>query len=123
MQLQSLVQRLPQGLDTPIGKKGAQLSGGERQRLALTRLLFQQDARIFILDEATSAMDTITEHKVMQALHGRTVVLIAHRLTTLRDADRIHLMRGGMLCGQGTFEELRQNNPYFQSLLKVAAAS
>ena len=123
MCLGDLVRRLPKSLDAPVGEKGAQLSGGERQRLALARLLLRPEARIFILDEATSALDPVTERRVMDsllaALSGRTVILIAHRLTTLRPAHRICLLQGGVLQGCAPYDELARTNPYFQSLLRA----
>ena len=123
MCLGDLVRRLPKSLDAPVGEKGAQLSGGERQRLALARLLLRPEARIFILDEATSALDPVTERRVMDsllaALSGRTVILIAHRLTTLRPAHRICLLRDGTLQGDAPYDELARANPYFQSLLRA----
>lgn len=123
MCLGELVRRLPHGLNTPVGEKGAQLSGGERQRLALARLLLRPEARIFILDEATSALDPVTERRVMEnllaALSGRTVILIAHRLSTLRPAHRICLLRDGVLQGDAPYDDLARGNPYFQSLLRA----
>lgn len=119
--LTSLVRRLPQGLDTPIGEKGVLLSGGERQRLALARLLFRPEARLFILDEATSAMDNLTEEtvlrRVLARLKGRTVLMIAHRLSTLRNADVIYLLKDGVLQGQGDYDALARTDAYFQALL------
>lgn len=124
MCLGDLVRRLPQGLSTPIGEKGAQLSGGERQRLALARLLLRPEARVFILDEATSALDPVTERRVMDhllsALSGRTVILIAHRLSTLRPAHRICLLRGGEIQGLAPWDDLARDNPYFRSLLRAS---
>ena len=123
MCLGELVRRLPHGLNTPVGEKGAQLSGGERQRLALARLLLRPEARIFILDEATSALDPVTERRVMEnllaALSGRTVILIAHRLSTLRPAHRICLLRDGILQGDAPYDELARSNAYFRSLLRA----
>ena len=123
MCLGELVRRLPHGLNTPVGEKGAQLSGGERQRLALARLFLRPEARIFILDEATSALDPVTERRVMEnllaALSGRTVILIAHRLSTLRPAHRICLLRDGILQGDAPYDDLARGNPYFQSLLRA----
>lgn len=123
MCLGELVRRLPHGLNTPVGEKGAQLSGGERQRLALARLLLRPEARIFILDEATSALDPVTERRVMEnllaALSGRTVILIAHRLSTLRPAHRICLLRDGILQGVAPYDELARSNAYFRSLLRA----
>lgn len=121
VELTAFAQRLPLGLETPIGERGVLLSGGERQRLALARLFFQPSARIFILDEATSAMDNLTEDAVLRRLlshlSGRTVILIAHRLATLRAADVIYLLREGRIQSQGTYDGLSQQSPYFQALL------
>ena len=113
---------LPDGLDTCIGERGITLSGGERQRLALARLYFAENARLFMLDEATSALDSVTEERVlgrlMEALKGRTVIMIAHRLDTLRNADFIMLMQDGKLVGQGSYVELARTNAYFGELLR-----
>jgi subfamily B ATP-binding cassette protein MsbA len=101
--------RMPQGYDTVIGERGARLSGGERQRLAIARALLK-DAPILILDEATSALDTESEAAVQAALanlmQGRTVLVIAHRLSTVRRADRIAVMEHGAITELGTHEEL-----------------
>jgi subfamily B ATP-binding cassette protein MsbA len=101
--------RMPQGYDTVIGERGARLSGGERQRLAIARALLK-DAPILILDEATSALDTESEAAVQAALanlmQGRTVLVIAHRLSTVRSADRIAVMEGGAITQLGTHDEL-----------------
>ncbi|WP_263377630.1 ABC transporter ATP-binding protein [Granulicella paludicola] len=101
--------RMPQGYDTVIGERGARLSGGERQRLAIARALLK-DAPILILDEATSALDTESEAAVQAALanlmQGRTVLVIAHRLSTVRRADRIAVMERGSITELGTHEEL-----------------
>jgi subfamily B ATP-binding cassette protein MsbA len=101
--------RLPQGYDTPIGERGARLSGGERQRLAIARALLK-DAPILILDEATSSLDTESEAAVQAALgnlmQGRTVLVIAHRLSTVRRADRIAVLEAGRITELGTHEEL-----------------
>jgi subfamily B ATP-binding cassette protein MsbA len=101
--------RLPQGYDTLIGERGARLSGGERQRLAIARALLK-DAPILILDEATSSLDTESEAAVQAALEnliaGRTVMVIAHRLSTVRRADRIAVMEQGAITELGTHEEL-----------------
>jgi subfamily B ATP-binding cassette protein MsbA len=101
--------RLPHGYDTLIGERGARLSGGERQRLAIARALLK-DAPILILDEATSSLDTESEAAVQAALgnlmHGRTVLVIAHRLSTVRSADRIAVMEDGYITELGSHEEL-----------------
>lgn len=103
------VDRLPQGLDTLVGEHGARLSGGQRQRLAIARALIR-DPRVLVLDEATSALDTRSEALVQQALarllRGRTTFVVAHRLSTVRGADRIVVMGEGRILETGTHEEL-----------------
>jgi ATP-binding cassette, subfamily B, bacterial MsbA len=103
------IMRLPEGYDTMIGERGLRLSGGERQRIAIARALLK-NAPILILDEATSALDTESEALVQGALQnlisGRTVFVIAHRLTTVRHADRIVVLEGGKITDSGTHEDL-----------------
>lgn len=103
--------RLPQGYDTVVGERGHTLSGGERQRVSIARAVLL-DPRILILDEATSAVDTETEYKIQQALgrliRGRTVIAIAHRLSTVRDADRLFVIEGGQIAESGSHAELIQ---------------
>ncbi|CAO3444342.1 ABC transporter ATP-binding protein [Azospirillum largimobile] len=103
------VSRLPEGYDTVIGDRGVKLSGGERQRLALARA-FLKDSPILLLDEATSALDSESERLVQAALErlteGRTTIVIAHRLATVRNADRIVVMESGRIIEQGTHEAL-----------------
>jgi subfamily B ATP-binding cassette protein MsbA len=103
------ISQLPHGYDSIIGERGARLSGGERQRLAIARALLK-DAPILILDEATSSLDTESEAAVQAALanlmHGRTVLVIAHRLSTVRRADRIAVMEDGLITELGSHDEL-----------------
>jgi ATP-binding cassette subfamily B protein/subfamily B ATP-binding cassette protein MsbA len=103
------IARLPQGYDTVIGERGATLSGGERQRIAIARALLK-DAPILILDEPASALDAETERLIFQALEslmkGRTTFLIAHRLSTVRQADRIAVLKDGRVAESGTHEQL-----------------
>jgi ATP-binding cassette subfamily B protein len=100
---------LPQGYDTGVGERGAQLSGGQRQRIAIARAILK-DAPILLLDEATASLDSEAESQVQAALEklmeGRTVVVIAHRLSTVRNADRILVMEQGSIVERGTHEEL-----------------
>jgi subfamily B ATP-binding cassette protein MsbA len=116
------IMRLPDGYDTLIGEKGFRLSGGERQRLAIARALVK-DAPILILDEATSALDTESESLVQAALSnlmaGRTVVVIAHRLSTVRRATRIAVMEQGRITAVGPHEELMQQSPTYQKLYQL----
>ena len=119
VQLSHLVENLAEGLNTEIGEKGTCLSGGEKQRLALARLWFE-DSELVILDEATSAMDNLTEENVMksvmQKMKDKTVIAIAHRLNSIAGFDRIILFREGKIVGQGTFEVLLRTDSYFMDL-------
>ena len=103
------IMRLPNGYDTEVGERGVKLSGGERQRVALARA-FLADAPILILDEATSSLDVATEQEVQAAMaelkQGRTTIVIAHRLSTVRAADRILVFDEGRIVEQGRHAEL-----------------
>ena len=122
VQLKDWFDNLPDGLDTQLGEKGIKLSGGERQRLALARLWFSS-SRLIILDEATSAMDNVTEELVMNEVlsltNGRNIIAIAHRLNSIRSFDRIILLKNGRLEGDGSFSDLMTYNPYFQELYRA----
>jgi glucan exporter ATP-binding protein len=110
------------GYDTPAGERGSQLSGGERQRIALARAILK-DAPILVLDEATSALDVETEARVKEAIdrlrQGRTTFIIAHRLTTVRDADLVVFLDNGRIVEMGGFAELSARNGRFASLLRA----
>jgi ATP-binding cassette subfamily B protein len=114
------ISNLPEGYLTLVGERGMRLSGGERQRIALARA-FLKDAPILILDEPTSAVDTKTERLIQEAIgrlaRGRTTFIIAHRLSTLRGADRIVVLEGGRLVEVGTIEELRARHGLFADLI------
>jgi subfamily B ATP-binding cassette protein MsbA len=113
------VEALPQGFDTLVGENGVRLSGGQRQRLAIARALLE-DPRILILDEATSALDTETERQIQKALDqlrtGRTTLIIAHRLSTVENADRILVLSDGQIVEQGAHAELVRLGGLYASL-------
>jgi len=117
--------RLPDGYDTRVGSAGTRLSGGERQRIALARAILK-DAPILLLDEATSALDTESEKAVQEALarlmHGRTTIVIAHRLSTVRDADLIVVMDGGRVAETGRHDELVARNGIYAKLYRLQLA-
>lgn len=119
------VDRLPQGLDTLVGEHGARLSGGQRQRLAIARALIR-DPKVLILDEATSALDTRSEALVQEALarllRGRTTFVVAHRLSTVRGADRIVVMGDGRILETGTHDELLRRGGAYSALHAGQAA-
>ncbi|MEL0586156.1 MAG: ABC transporter ATP-binding protein [Candidatus Thiodiazotropha sp. (ex. Lucinoma kazani)] len=118
-QLKQTIQGLEQGLDTLIGRFGVRLSGGQRQRLAIARMVLT-NPRVVILDEATSALDTATEGDLHAALQrfliGRTTIIIAHRLSAVRQADRVLVFEDGRVVEEGRHEELLENNGLYTSL-------
>jgi len=106
-------------LDTRIGEHGGKLSGGQRQRIAIARALIR-DPKVIILDEPTSALDLISEAQVKTALKalikGRTTFIVAHRLSTIRDADRIAVIKNGTIVEIGTYDQLTAKNGEFKKL-------
>lgn len=116
------IDKLEQGLQTPVGQNGARLSGGQRQRLAIARALLK-DAPILILDEATSALDTESERVIQQAVdelsEGRTTLVIAHRLSTIQSADLIVVLDQGRIIEQGTHEQLLQDGGLYAALYRM----
>lgn len=121
--LDKFYEKLENGLDTELGEKGVRMSGGEKQRVALARLFFD-DSKIIILDEATSAIDNITEKLVMEnvvkQLDNKTLVVIAHRLETIKDVDKIYVLSDGIIQEEGKYNELLDKNGYFTKLYKSA---
>ncbi len=109
--LTDLVESLPDGVDTVVGEHGGKLSGGQRQRISIARALIR-DPKVIVLDEATSALDSISEKLIQEALNnltkGRTTFIVAHRLSTIRDADKIAVIADGRCVEYGTFEELME---------------
>jgi len=117
-----VVQNMPQGYGTMVGERGVRLSGGQRQRIGIARALYHNPS-VLVLDEATSALDNLTEQAVMEAVHNLshsvTIILIAHRLSTVRECDQIFLLEKGAVKANGTFKELVENNNHFRSMAAV----
>jgi len=109
---------LPEGYETVIGERGVRLSGGQRQRIGIARALYR-DPAVLILDEATSALDGVTEEAVMDAIRNlsrkKTILMIAHRLTTVKDCDIIYLLENGKIVAQNTYEELSKSSEWFKA--------
>ena len=121
-QLESLLATLPEGLESQVGERGVKLSGGQKQRLAIARAILQ-DCPILLCDEATSNLDSATEYKIQAAMNelskGRTTIVAAHRLSTVRDADQIIVLKAGEIIGQGNHETLYQTLPYYKELVDI----
>lgn len=117
--------RLPAGLDTRVGERGIRLSGGQRQRIGIARALYGEPP-LLILDEATSALDNATEKSVMAAIDAlrgsRTIVAVAHRLSTVKHFDRILMLDKGKLLAVGSYDELLANCAPFEALVRAQAA-
>ncbi|MGA0597869.1 ABC transporter ATP-binding protein [Enterovirga sp. CN4-39] len=120
----SFVRSLPEGYDTIVGERGAKLSGGQRQRIGIARA-FLKDAPIIILDEATSALDTESEieiqHSLVRRMQGRTVIAVAHRLSTLTAFDRVIVIQHGRIVEDGTPAQLRKQNGVFEAMWRLQA--
>lgn len=117
-----IINKLPKKYQTKIGERGVRLSGGQRQRIGIARALYR-NPRLLVLDEATSALDNLTEQAVMDAVNNLdkdiTVIMIAHRLSTVKECDTIFFLEDGKLTGKGSFEELLKSNKSFQEMNKL----
>ena len=120
------IEEMPKGYDTVIGEGGVNLSGGQRQRLAIARSILK-DYRVILFDEATSALDNVTQAKIQKAIEkigeNRTIVLIAHRLSTVIHADRILYMEDGKILAEGSHEELLKNCEAYRLLYSEEASA
>jgi len=116
----AFIEQLPSGYDTEVGERGIKLSGGQRQRIAIARALMR-DPKLLLLDEATSNLDSESEALVQEALqnlmHGRTTLIIAHRLSTVVDADQIIFLENGILTGQGTHDQLMDGHALYRKFV------
>ncbi|MBV9523403.1 MAG: ABC transporter ATP-binding protein [Alphaproteobacteria bacterium] len=112
---------LPEGLDTMVGERGIRLSGGQRQRIAIARAIYRQ-ADVLVLDESTSALDAVTEAAVAEAIqrlkHAHTLIIIAHRLSTVKNCDRLFFLSAGRLVDEGSFAELVARNGAFRAMVR-----
>lgn len=117
-----IINKLPKKYQTKVGERGVRLSGGQRQRIGIARALYR-NPRLLVLDEATSALDNLTEQAVMDAVNNLdkdiTVIMIAHRLSTVKECDTIFFLEDGKLTGKGSFEELLKSNKSFQEMNKL----
>lgn len=117
--LEELLEQLSDGFDTRVGERGVQLSGGQKQRIGIARALYD-DAEVLVFDEATSALDGITEKRIMDAIYEfagtKTILMIAHRLSTVRRCDRIYLLERGRVMDQGSYDELRESSETFRHM-------
>jgi ATP-binding cassette, subfamily B, bacterial PglK len=124
-QLDEVVRAMPEGLATSVGERGVRLSGGQRQRVGIARVLYV-DAKFLVLDEATSALDGVTERDIVEAIDRlkgkRTMVIIAHRLSTVRNCDRLIHVEGGRVVGTGTWDQLETGSEAFRKLLSAVSA-
>jgi ABC-type multidrug transport system fused ATPase/permease subunit len=115
-------QELPEGYETGVGERGVRLSGGQRQRIGIARALYHR-ADLIVFDEATSALDNLTERDVMSAINAlpgeKIIVIIAHRLSTVKICDRIVVLDKGRIVGLGTWKELMKTNLIFQKIAQV----
>jgi len=121
-QLQEMLNHLPDGLDTMLGEHGTRISGGQRQRVGIARALYH-DPEVLVMDEATSALDNITEKEITSAIErlrgDRTIIMIAHRLTTVQNCNVLYLMKEGQIADQGSYTDLVSQNPEFRKMALV----
>lgn len=121
-QLRSVIAKLPNGLDTDVGEHGDRLSGGQKQRISIARAIIR-DPRVIIFDEATSALDSVSEREIQKAIdhltRDRTTFIVAHRLSTIRNADKIAVICDGQCVEYGTYDDLMNRRGEFYTLKKT----
>jgi ATP-binding cassette subfamily C protein len=121
-QLKDMVERMPGKLDAIIGENGTRISGGQRQRVGIARALYH-DPQVLVMDEATSALDNVTEKEITRAIESfkgdRTIIMIAHRLTTVENCDMLYLMSNGEITDEGGYDELIERNKEFRRMALV----
>ena len=121
-----VINDLPDGYNTTVGERGVRLSGGQRQRIGIARALYH-DPEVLILDEATSALDNVTEKSVMESVRNigqrKTIIIVAHRLTTVEHCDEIHLMEKGRIRASGSYQDLLMNDHSFQEMVRATTSS
>ena len=122
-ELEDLISKLPNGINTVVGERGVQLSGGQRQRIAIARALYR-NPKILILDEATSALDGNTEKRIMESITSlsskMTIIIVAHRINTVRNCNTIYFMENGKISDHGNYDELIRKNKSFEKLTKIS---
>ena len=122
-QMKDFVSTLPNGINTIIGERGVQLSGGQRQRVGIARSLYS-DSKLIIFDEATSSLDGLTEEAVIESINNiqntKTVVIVAHRLTSVKNCHKIYFIDEGKILDSGTFDELLSKNELFRKMAKLS---
>ena len=116
------VKLMPKGLNTKVGESGVKLSGGQRQRLAIARALLKQ-SKIILFDESTSSLDNFAQSNIQHSIENlkgqHTIVIVAHRLSTIRNADTIYFLEEGKISASGTFDELFENNEQFKKMFLI----
>jgi ATP-binding cassette subfamily C protein len=123
-QLKDLVLQLPRGMHTFVGERGVRLSGGQRQRIGIARALYH-NPEVLVMDEATAALDNETERAFVQAIEAlrekKTIIIIAHRLSTVRNCDQLYLLKDGKVVDVGTYDELLRTSSDFKSMVGAAS--
>jgi ABC-type multidrug transport system fused ATPase/permease subunit len=116
------VKAMPKGIDTKVGETGVKLSGGQRQRLAIARALLK-NSKIIMFDESTSSLDNFAQSHIQQSIENlkgqHTIIIVAHRLSTIKNVDTIYFLENGEIKGKGTFDELFNNNEDFQKMFLI----